>query len=137
VAEASTIREKYLSPPHTTDFALLFVPTEGLYAEALRLPGLLETLQRDARVVLVGPTTLYAVLNSLQMGFRTLAIEKRSSEVWNMLGAIRTEFSKFGASLEDVRKKLQEASNKIEISERRSRVMERKRNISKSGGSQH
>jgi DNA recombination protein RmuC len=121
--EAASIRAKYLAPPHTTDFALLFVPTEGLYAEALRLPDLVEVLQRDHRVVLVGPTTLYAVLNSLQMGFRTLAIEKRSSEVWKVLGAVKTEFARFAASLDDVKKKLQEASNKIEFSERRSRVM--------------
>ncbi len=126
VAEAARIREKYLSPPHTTDVALMFVPTEGLYAEALRMEGLVERLQRESRVVLVGPTTLYAVLNSLQMGFRTLAIERRSSEVWELLGAVKTEFEKFGRSLADVKKKLQEASNKIEASERRTRVMRRR-----------
>ena len=126
VAEAKTICSKYLSPPHTTDFALLFVPTEGLYAEALRLPGLVEELQQGCRVVLAGPTTLYAVLNSLQMGFQTLAIERRSSEVWKVLGAIKTEFGKFGDSLAAVKKKLQEASNKIEDSETRTRVMERR-----------
>ena len=125
-AEAKTICAKYLSPPHTTDFALLFVPTEGLYAEALRLPGLVEDLQQGCRVVLAGPTTLYAVLNSLQMGFQTLAIERRSSEVWKVLGAIKTEFGRFGDSLAAVKKKLQEASNKIEASETRTRVMERK-----------
>lgn len=125
VAEAAAIRAKYLDPPHTTDFALLFVPTEGLYAEALRLPGLVESLQRESSVVLVGPTTLYAVLNSLQMGFRTLAIEQRSGEVWRILGAVKTEFAKFGESLAEVRKKLQEASNKIDFSERRSRVLQR------------
>jgi len=125
-AEAATIRGKYLAPPHTTDFALLFLPTEGLYAEALRIPGLVESLQRDARVVLVGPTTLYAVLNSLQMGFHTLAIEERSSEVWRLLGAVKAEFGRFGQSLAEVKKKLHEASNKIEFSERRSRAVERR-----------
>ena len=124
--EAATIRAKYLAPPHTTDFALLFVPTEGLYAEALRLEGLIEVLQRDCHVVLVGPTTLYAVLNSLQMGFRTLAIERRTSEVWRILGAVKTEFGKFGRALEDVRRKLQEAAGKVELSEQRSRAVERK-----------
>ncbi|MBI5444325.1 MAG: DNA recombination protein RmuC [Deltaproteobacteria bacterium] len=124
--EAAKIRSKYLAPPHPTDFALLVLATEGLYAEALRLPGLLETLQRDCRVVLVGPATLYAVLNSLQMGFRTLAIERRASEVWAVLSAVKAEFAKFGKSLEDVKKKLQEASSKIELSEQRSRAVERK-----------
>lgn len=126
VAEARTICAKYLAPPHTTDFALLFVPTEGLYAEALRLPGLVEELQQSCRVVLAGPTTLYAVLNSLQMGFQTLAIERRSSEVWKVLGAVKTEFGRFGESLAAVKKKLLEASNKIEASETRTRVMERR-----------
>lgn len=125
LAEGAAIRAKYLAPPHTTDFALLFVPTEGLYAEALRMNGLVEALQRDSQVVLVGPTTLYAVLNSLQMGFRTLAIEKRSGEVWRVLGAVKAEFGKFGESLAEVRRKLQEASNKIDFSERRSRVLQR------------
>ena len=124
-AEAKTICTKYLSPPHTTDFALLFVSTEGLYAEALRLPGLVEDLQQNRRVVFAGPTTLYAVLNSLQVGFQTLAIERRSSEAWNVLGAIKTEFGKFGDSLAAVKKKLREASNKIGDSETRTRVMER------------
>ncbi len=124
--EASKIRQKYVAPPHTTDFALLFLPTEGLYAEVLRMGGVAEQLQSDHQVILVGPTTLYAVLNSLQMGFRTLAIEKRSGEVWKVLGAVKTEFGKFGESLKAVSKKLQEASNKIDDSARRSRVMERK-----------
>ena len=97
--EAKTIREKYIEPPYTTDFAILYLPTEGLYAEALRRPGLVEALQRDQRVSIAGPTTLAAMLNSLQMGFRTLAIEKRSSEVWAVLGAIKTEFGKFGEAL--------------------------------------
>lgn len=126
LGEARKIHEKYVSPPHTTDFALLFLPTEGLYAEALRLPGVVERIQRECQVIITGPTTLYAVLSSLQMGFRTLAIEKRSSEVWKVLGAIKTEFGKFGESLDAVKKKLQEASNKIEFSARRSRAVERK-----------
>lgn len=124
--EAKKIREKYVAPPHTTDFALLFLPTEGLYAEALRRPGLFDALQREQRVTLVGPTTLLAVLNALQMGFRTLAIEKRSSEVWQTLGNVKTEFGKFGASLEAVKKKLTEASNKIDETGVRSRAIERK-----------
>ncbi len=125
-AEARRIRDKYLAPPHTTEVALLFLPAEGLYAEALRLDGLVERLQREMRVVLVGPTTLHAVLNSLQMGFRTLAIERRSGEVWELLGAVKTEFEKFGRALAEVRRKIQEAGNKIEASERRTRVMQRR-----------
>ncbi len=124
--EAKKIREKYIGPPHTTDFALLFLPTEGLYAEAIRRPGLFDALQREQRVTLVGPTTLLAVLNALQMGFRTLAIEKRSSEVWQTLGAVKTEFGKFGVVLDGVKKKLQEASNKIDETGVRSRAIERK-----------
>jgi DNA recombination protein RmuC len=102
--EAKSIHEKYVSPPHTTDFALLYLPLEGLYAEALRRPGLGETLQREWRVSLTGPTTLAAMLNSLQMGFRTLAIEQRSAEVWAVLGAVKTEFGKFGEALAHTRK---------------------------------
>ncbi|WP_290877660.1 DNA recombination protein RmuC [Aquabacterium sp.] len=124
-AEARTISEKYLAPPHTADFAILFVPTEGLYAEALRRPGLVEALQREHRVMLAGPTTLLATLNSLQMGFRTLALEKRSSEVWQVLGAVKTEFGKFGDVLAKTRKKLDEASNHIGSVETRARVMGR------------
>jgi DNA recombination protein RmuC len=123
--EARTIAAKYLSPPHTTDFAILFLPTEGLYAELLRRPGLSEALQREHRVTLAGPTTLLAMLNSLQMGFRTLALEKRSSEVWKVLGAVKTEFSKFGEVLDKTRKKLQEASNTIDAAEVRTRAMTR------------
>ena len=123
--EAKRIRDKYLDPPQTTDFAILFLPTEGLYAEAIRRPGLADSLQRDCKVSLAGPTTLCALLNSLQMGFRTLAIEKRSSEVWKILAAVKTEFSRFGESLSVVSKKLQEASNKIEDSAKRSRAVER------------
>jgi len=125
-AEARTIRDKYLDPPRTTDFALLFLPIEGLYAEVLRRPGLVETLQREYRVTVAGPTTLTALLNSLQMGFRTLAIEKRSSEVWTLLGAVKTEFGKFAAVLEKTRRKLEEASNTIGDAEVRTRAIERK-----------
>ncbi len=123
--EARAIRDKYLAPPHTTDFAILFLPTEGLYAEALRRPGLAEALQREHKVMLAGPTTLLALLNSLQMGFRTLALEQRSSEVWEVLGAVKTEFTKFGEVLAKTRKKLDEASHTIEQAERRTRVMSR------------
>ncbi len=123
--EARTIREKYVAPPHTTEFAILFVPTEGLYAEALRRPGLSEALQREFRVMLTGPTTLLATLNSLQMGFRTLALEKRSAEVWEVLGAVKTEFAKFGDVLAKTRRKLDEASKTIDAAEVRSRAMAR------------
>jgi DNA recombination protein RmuC len=124
--EARSIREKYLAPPHTTDFAILFVPTEGLYAEALRRPGLVEALQREHKVMLAGPTTLLAVLSSLQMGFRTLALEKRSAEVWEVLGAVKTEFAKFGEVLAKTKKKLDEASSTIEQAQTRSNVMTRR-----------
>ena len=123
--EARSIREKYIAAPHTTDFALLFVPTEGLYAEALRRPGLVEALQRDHRISLVGPTTLLATLSSLQMGFRTLALEKRSAEVWQVLGAVKTEFGKFGDILAKTKKKLAEASSTIDLAEVRTRAMTR------------
>lgn len=125
-SEAKSIHEKYVSPPHTTDFAMLYLPLEGLYAEALRRPGLAETLQRDFRVSLAGPTTLAALLNSLQMGFRTLAIEQRSAEVWAVLGAVKTEFGKFGEALAHTRKKLDEASNSIAKAETRTRQLSRK-----------
>jgi DNA recombination protein RmuC len=124
--EAKTIREKYLDPPNTTDFAIMFLPTEGLFAEVIRRPGLFEHLQREMRVLVTGPTTLLAVLNSLQMGFRTLAIEKRSGEVWTLLGAVKTEFGRFGEILDKTQKKLQEASNTIESATTRSRAIERK-----------
>ncbi len=124
-AEAKTIREKYVAAPHTTEFAILFVPTEGLYAEALRRPGLMEALQREHRVTLAGPTTLLATLNSLQMGFRTLALEKRSTEVWEVLGAVKTEFGKFGEALARTKKKLDEASNTIDAAQTRTNVMNR------------
>ena len=125
-AEAKNIRDKYLDPPHTTDFAILFLPTEGLYAEVLRQPGLLDVLQREYRVVLTGPTTLAAILNSLQIGFRTLAIEKRSSEVWVLLGMVKKEFGLFATLLEKTQKKLQEASNTIEDAAKKTRTIERK-----------
>lgn len=124
--EAKSIRDKYVSPPHTTDFALLYLPVEGLYAEALRRPGLAELLQREYRVSLAGPTTLAALLNSLQMGFRTLAIEQRSAEVWAVLGAVKSEFGKFGEALAHTRKKLEEASNSIVKAETRTRQLSRK-----------
>jgi DNA recombination protein RmuC len=119
--EARAIRTKYVAPPHTTDFGIMFLPTEGLYAEALRRPGLVEALQRDHRVIVTGPTTLLATLTSLQMGFRTLALEKRTSEVWEVLGAVKTKFGEFGDALAKTKKKLAEASNTIEAAERSSR----------------
>lgn len=123
---AKDIRDKYIDPPGTTDFGIMFLPTEGLYAEVLRRPGLCDCLQREYRIVAAGPTTLIALLNSLQMGFRTLAIEKRSSEVWVLLGAVKTEFGKFGDILDKTQKKLQEASNTIEDAARKSRSIGRK-----------
>ena len=123
--EAKSIREKYIAAPHTTDFAILFVPTESLYAEALRRPGLMEALQRDYKVSLAGPTTLLATLTSLQMGFRTLALEQRSAEVWEVLGAVKTEFGKFGDVLAKTKKKLDEASKTIDQAEVRTRAMSR------------
>ena len=125
-AFAKDIHEKYVDPPYTTDFALMFLPIEGLYAEVLRDTGLFETLQREYRIVVTGPTTLSALLNSLQMGFRTLAIEKRSSEVWEVLSAVKTEFGKFGDMLDKTKKKLREASNVIDDAGTRSRAIERK-----------
>ena len=124
--EAGKIREKYIAPPHTTDFGLLFLPTEGLYAEVLRRPGLTDLLQREYRVTVSGPTTLTALLNSLQMGFRTLAIEQRSSEVWQLLGAVKTEFGKFGEVLAKTKEQLDRASSTIGQAEVRTRAIERK-----------
>lgn len=121
--EARTIKEKYIEPPHTTDFAILFLPLEGLYAEVLRVPDIVESLQRDHRVVLAGPTTLAALLNALQMGFRTLAIEKRTSEIWQVLGAVKTEFAKYNDVLQKVREKLQQATNAVEKAEVRTRAI--------------
>jgi DNA recombination protein RmuC len=123
---ARDICAKYINPPRTTDFALMFLPTEGLYAEAIRRVGLIDQVQRECRVIFAGPTTLAALLNSLQMGFRTLAIQKSSSEVWSLLAAVKTEFGKFGGILDGVKKKLQEASNKIEEVDVRSRAITKK-----------
>ncbi len=123
--EAKSIADKYIEPPHTTDFAILFLPTEGLYAEVLRRPGLMEALQREHRVTLAGPTTLLAMLNSLQMGFRTLALEKRSSEVWQVLGAVKTEFDKFGGVLAKVKTQTETVLNTLSSAEVRSRAMNR------------
>jgi len=123
--EAKSITEKYVEPPYTTDFAILFLPTEGLYAEVLRRPGLMEALQRDYRVTLAGPTTLLAMLSSLQMGFRTLALEKRSSEVWQVLGAVKNEFGKFGEVLAKVKSQTQTVLNTLDSADTRSRAMQR------------
>ena len=123
--EARAMAEKYLEPPFTTDFAVLFLPTEGLYAEVLRRPGLMEALQREHRVTLAGPTTLLAMLNSLQMGFRTLALEKRSSEVWQVLGAVKTEFGKFGEVLAKVKSQTETVLKTLDSAQTRSRAMGR------------
>lgn len=127
---AADICGKYIDPPNTTDFAILFLPFESLYAEVLRTPGLFESIQRECKIIITGPTTLSALLSSLQMGFRTLTIEKRSSEVWQLLGAVKTEFSLFGGILEKTKKKLEEASNTIDTASVRSRAIEKKlRNV--------
>lgn len=125
-SSAKDIYEKYIEPPFTTDFGIMFLPFEGLYAEAMREPGLFETVQREYKVVITGPSTLAALLNSLQMGFRTLAIEKRSGEVWELLGAVKTEFRNFGDVLDKTKKKLEQASSDIEKAGTRSRAIERK-----------
>ena len=123
---AKDICQKYINPPRTTDFALMFLPTEGLYAEAIRRVGLVEQVQRDCRVVFAGPTTLAALLNSLQMGFRTLAIQKRSSEVWNLLAGVKTEFGKFGEALSAVKDKLDQAARQVDNVAVRSRAITKK-----------
>ncbi len=123
---AADICKKYLNPPNTTDFAILFLPIEGLFAEVIRRTGLTDAIQRDSRVVIAGPTTLWSILNSLQMGFRTLAIQKRSSEVWNLLAAVKTEWTKYGDILDAVQKKLHQATDTIEQAKVRSRAVERK-----------
>ena len=123
--QAKSIRDKYVEPPHTTDFGLMFLPTEGLYAEVLRRPGLADALQREYRITIAGPTTLTALLNSLQMGFKTLVIEKRSSEVWKVLGAVKTEFGRFGEVLEKVGEKLEQAQKQIAQTGVRSRAIQR------------
>jgi DNA recombination protein RmuC len=124
--EARKIRDKYIDPPNTTDFGILFLPTEGLYAEVLRRPGFCDSIQREHRVVITGPSTIWALLNSLQMGFRTVAVEKSASKVWTLLGQVKTEFGNFGAILEKTQKKLQEASNTIESAAKKSRNIEGK-----------
>ncbi len=124
--EAKSMAEKYVSPPHTTDFAILFLPSEGLYAEVLRRPGLMDTLQRDHRVTLAGPTTLLAMLNSLQMGFRTLALERRSSEVWQVLGAVKTEFNRFGEFVSKVKSQAETVVKTLEQADTRTRAVNRK-----------
>lgn len=121
--QARSIADKYLEPPHTTDFAVMFLPTESLYAEVLRLPGLMERLQREHHVTLAGPTTLLTLLNALHMGFRTLALEQRSSEVWRVLGAVKTEFEKFGGVLDRVRSQTQTVLNTLDQAHTRTRVM--------------
>ena len=124
------IAQKYVAPPKTTDFAILYLPTEGLYAEVLRRSGLIESLQHEHRVTVAGPTTLAALLNSLQMGFRTLAIQQRSSEVWEVLGAVKTEFAKYSGILEKVHKKLEEATHTVDSGLTRTRVLQKKlRNV--------
>jgi DNA recombination protein RmuC len=125
-AEARNIKDKYIDPPHTTDFGIMFLPTEGLFAEIIRRPGLCDILLRECRVIVTGPTTLSALLNSLQVGFQTLVIEKRSSEVWALLGAVKSEFGKFSEILEKTHKKLQEASNTIDSAAKKSRTIEKK-----------
>ena len=124
--EARTIRDKYISPPKTTDFAIMFLPTEGLYAEVLRQPGLADDLQRECRVMIAGPTNLAALLNSLSVGFRTLAIQKRSSDVWKLLGAIKTQFGTFSSLLDNVQQKLNDASNVMEKASERSKKIEKR-----------
>lgn len=124
--EGKRIREKYISPPHTTDFAVMFLPVEGLYAEVLRRTGLSEKMQTDHRVMVAGPTTLSALLNSLQMGFRTLAIEKRTSDIWSLLGAVKTEFGTFADMLVKTQKKLKQASDSIDDAARKTRTIQRK-----------
>lgn len=126
--EAKKIRDKYIDPPQTTDFAIMYLPVEGLFAEVLRRPGLHEQLQRDFRISIAGPTTITAHLNALQMGFRTLAVEKRASEVWQLLGAVKNEFGKFGIMLENTKKKLDSASKEIECAATKSRTIEKKLN---------
>jgi DNA recombination protein RmuC len=124
--KAKDISEKYIDPPNTTDFGIMFLPFESLYAEVLRIPGLFEQIQRECKITITGPTTISALLNSLQMGFRTLAIGKRSSEVWELLAAVKTEFGRFGDLLENTKKKLDAATNELDKVGRRSRSIERK-----------
>ena len=124
--EARSIAEKYVEPPHTTDFAILYLPFEGLFAEVLRRPGLFDHIQRESRITVCGPTNLLAYLNSLQMGFRTLAIQQRSSEVWKVLGTVKSEFGKFAEVLANTKRQLQTVANTIDQAEVRTRQIERK-----------
>ena len=128
-SEAKKIAEKYIAPPHTTDFAILFLPVEGLYAEVIQTPELVETLQRDQRVVVAGPGTFSAMLNALQMGFRTMAIEKRSGEVWHLLGEIRSDFTRFAEMLEATRRRLDQAGESIDSAVNRTRTIQRKLSV--------
>ncbi|AEM73833.1 DNA recombination protein RmuC [Caldicellulosiruptor acetigenus] len=123
---AKIIKEKYIDPPKTTDFAIMFLPSEGLYAEVLKIPGLFESVQREYKVIIAGPTTVVAMLNTISLGFKTLAIEKRTSEVWELLSAVKTEFSRFAEILEKVKKKLSEAQDTIDTATRKTRTIERK-----------
>ena len=132
-SESKKIAEKYISPPHTTDFAIMFLPVEGLYSEALQTPELVETLQRDYRVVIAGPGTLAAMLNALQMGFRTLAIEKRSGEVWLLLGEIKKDFTRFAEMLENTRRRLDQAGESIDSAVTKSRTIQRKLSVLETG----
>jgi DNA recombination protein RmuC len=135
--QAKSIRDKYIAPPHTTDFAVMFLPTESLYAEVIRRPGLIDLLQRDHRVVVAGPTTVTALLNSLQMGFRTLAIEQRSSEVWGLLGAVKSEFGKFAGILEKAEKQITTVGRSLGEASRKTRTIERRlRSVETLGGEQ-
>ncbi|HOW43346.1 MAG TPA: DNA recombination protein RmuC [Candidatus Omnitrophota bacterium] len=135
--QAKDIRDKYIDSPHTTDFGLMFLPTEGLYAEVLRIPGLFEQLQSKFRVIVAGPTTIAAILNSLQMGFRTLAIEKRTSEVWRMLATVKAEFTRFGEIIDRTQKKIQEAGNIIEEAASKTRNITTKLNKVQEVPSEH
>jgi DNA recombination protein RmuC len=123
--EAKSISESYLCPPYTTDFAILFLPIESLYAEVLRRPGLMDKIQRDYRVTLAGPTTLLAMLNSLHMGFRTLALEQQASEVWKVLGAVKTEFDRYGEWVARIREQVQKAADTVDKAETRTKMMRR------------
>ena len=125
-SEARDIRDKYINPPITTDFAIMFLPTESLYAEVLRRPGVADQIMREYRVIVAGPTTCAALLSSLQIGFRTLIVEKRSAEIWKVLGAVKTEFGRFGDLLEKTQKKIQETGNVIEDATQKSRAIQRK-----------
>ena len=136
-SEAKTIHDLYIEVPATTDFAILFLPTEGLYAEVLRLPGLVEEVQRDYRVMVCGPTTVTAFLNTLRMGFRTIALDKRAAEVWKVLGAAKQQYDQFAVVFKKVRRKLEEAGSTLDEAERRNRVIRQKlKNVEEVGGTE-